>query len=129
MISVILCKVSQPSLQKRKSYEGKFVTVKCSNISDGATLKRPPFILLKGQLRELTQQLESVHEQLIQKDGQLREVTKQLTNVQGQLQKRDGELRQMTQQFTNVEGQLQVRDGELRQMTQHGSQMFKGNFR
>ena len=39
MISVILCKVSQPSLQKRKSYEGKFVTVKCSNISDGATLK------------------------------------------------------------------------------------------
>ena len=40
MISVFLCKVSQPSLQKRKSYDGKFVTVKCSNISDGATLNR-----------------------------------------------------------------------------------------
>ena len=69
-------------------------------------LKRPPFILLKGQLRELTQQLESVQEQLRQRDGQLREVTQQLTNVQGKLQERDGELRQMTQQFTNVQGQL-----------------------
>ena len=69
-------------------------------------LKRPPFILLKGQLRELTQQLESVQEQLRQRDGQLREVTQQLTNVQGKLQERDEELRQMTQQFTNVQGQL-----------------------
>ena len=81
-------------------------------------LKRPPFILLKGQFRELTQRLESIQEQLRQKDGQLREVTQQLTNVQGKLQERDGELRQMTQQLTNVQGQLQERDGELRQMTQ-----------
>ena len=80
-------------------------------------LKRPPFILLKGQLRELTQQLESTQEQLRQKDGQLREVTQHLTNVQGQLQERDGELRQITQQLTNVQGQLQERDGELRQRT------------
>ena len=62
--------------------------------------------------------MESVQEQLRQKDGQLREVTQQLTNVQGQLQERDGELRQMTQQLINVQGQLQERDGELRQMTQ-----------
>ena len=81
-------------------------------------LKTASFILLKGQLRESTQQLESVQEQLRQKDGQLRQMTQQFINVQGQLQKRDGELRQMTQQFTNVQGQLQVRDGELRQMTQ-----------
>ena len=80
-------------------------------------LKRPPFILLKGQLRELTQQLESTQEQLRQKDGQLREVTQHLTNVQGKLQERDGELRQITQQLTNVQGQLQERDGELRQRT------------
>ena len=39
MMSVILCKVSQPSLLKRKSYDGKFFTAKCSNINDGATLK------------------------------------------------------------------------------------------
>ena len=81
-------------------------------------LKRPPFILLKGQFRELTQRLESIQEQLRQKDGQLRQVTQQLTNVQGKLQERDGELRQMTQQLTNVQWQLQERDGELRQMTQ-----------
>ena len=80
-------------------------------------LKRPSFILLKGQLRELTQQLESTQEQLRQKDGQLREVTQHLTNVQGKLQERDGELRQITQQLTNVQGQLQERDGELRQRT------------
>ena len=66
----------------------------------------------------MTQRLESIQEQLRQKDGQLREATQQLTNVQGQLQERDGELRQMTQQLTNVQGQLQERDGELRQMTQ-----------
>ena len=80
-------------------------------------LKRPPFILLKGQLRELTQQLESIQEQLRQKDGKLREVTQQLTNVQRKLQERDGELRQMTQQLTNVQGQLQETDRELRQRT------------
>ena len=80
-------------------------------------LKRPSFIFLKGQLRELTQQLESTQEQLRQKDGQLREVTQHLTNVQGKLQERDGELRQITQQLTNVQGQLQERDGELRQRT------------
>ena len=66
----------------------------------------------------MTQQLESIQEQLRQKDGQLREVTQQLTNVQGKLQERDGELRQMTQQFTNVQGQLKERDEQLRQMTQ-----------
>ena len=81
-------------------------------------LKRPPFILLKGQLRELTQRLESIQEQLRQKDRQLREVTQQLTNVEGQLKVRDGELRKMTQQFTSVQGQLKERDGQLRQMTQ-----------
>ena len=81
-------------------------------------LRRPPFILLEGQLRDLTQQLESIQEQLRQKEGQLREVTQQLTNVQGQLMVRDGELRKMTQQFTNVRGQLKERDGQLRQMTQ-----------
>ena len=80
-------------------------------------LKRPSFVFLKGQLRELTQQLESTQEQLRQKDGQLREVTQHLTNVQGKLQERDGELRQITQQLTNVQGQLQERDGELRQRT------------
>ena len=74
-------------------------------------VRRPPFILLEGQLRDLTQQLESIQEQLRQKDGQLREVTQQLTNVQGQLKERDGQLRQMTQQFTNVHGQM----GELTQ--------------
>ena len=84
----------------------------------GNKLKTASFILLKGQLRESTQQLESVQEQLRQKDGQLRQMTQQFINVQGQLQKRDGELRQRTQQFTNVQGQLQERDGELRQMTQ-----------
>ena len=81
-------------------------------------LRRPPFILLEGQLRDLTQQLESIQEQLRQKDGQLREVTQQLTNVQGQLKVRDGELRKMTQQFTNVQGQLKERDGQLRQITE-----------
>ena len=35
-ISAVLCKVSQPSRWKRKSYDGKFVTAKCSNISDGS---------------------------------------------------------------------------------------------
>ena len=67
---------------------------------------------------ELRQQMESVQEQLRQRDGQLSEATQQLTNVQGQLRERDGELRQMTQQLTNVQGQLQERDGELRQMAQ-----------
>ena len=40
MISVVLCEVSQTSLLKRKSYDGKFVAAKCSNISDGATLEQ-----------------------------------------------------------------------------------------
>ena len=39
MTFVVLCKVSQPSRQKRKIYDGKFVTAKCSSINDGATLK------------------------------------------------------------------------------------------
>ena len=39
MISVVLCKVSQLSLKKRKSYaDRKFFTAKCSIINDGATL-------------------------------------------------------------------------------------------
>ena len=39
MTSVVLCKISQPSRKKRKSYDGKFVTAKCSSINDGATSK------------------------------------------------------------------------------------------
>ncbi|CAH3177394.1 unnamed protein product [Porites evermanni] len=97
-----------------KEMEGDCLFLLCGTIN----LRRPPFILLEGQLRDLTQQLESIQEQLRQKEGQLREVTQQLTNVQGQLKVRDGELRKMTQQFTNVQGQLKERDGELRQMTQ-----------
>ena len=38
-ISVVLCKVSQPSRYKRKSYDENFVTAKCACINDGATLK------------------------------------------------------------------------------------------
>ena len=40
MISVSVCKVSQPSRYKPKSYDGKFVTAKCSSINYGATLKK-----------------------------------------------------------------------------------------
>ena len=32
MISVVLCKVSQPSRLKQKSYDEKFVTAKCARI-------------------------------------------------------------------------------------------------
>ena len=39
MTSVVLCKISQPSPKKQKSYDGKFVTAKCSSINDGATFK------------------------------------------------------------------------------------------
>ena len=39
MIYVVLCKVSQPSREEPKSYDGKFVTAKCSSINYGATLK------------------------------------------------------------------------------------------
>ena len=39
MISVVLCKALQPSLSKRKSYDGKFVTANVPVlINDGATL-------------------------------------------------------------------------------------------
>ena len=38
MISVVLCKVSQPSLQKRKSYDKNFFTAKSARINYGATL-------------------------------------------------------------------------------------------
>ena len=65
----------------------------------------------------MRQQLESIQEQLRQRDGQLSEATQQLTNVQGKLQERDGQLRQMTQQFTNVQGQLRERDEQLRERT------------
>ena len=51
----------------------------------------------------MTQQLESVQEQLRQKDGQLSEATQQLTNVQGQLS-------ELTQQLTNTQRQLQQKD-------------------
>ena len=51
----------------------------------------------------MTQQLESVQEQLRQKDGQLSEATQQLTNVQGQLS-------ELTQQLTNTQRQLQRKD-------------------
>ena len=39
MISVVLCKVSQPSHQKQKSYDETFVTAKCAHINYGATLR------------------------------------------------------------------------------------------
>ena len=39
MISLILCKVSQPSHQKQKSYDETFVTAKCAHINYGATLR------------------------------------------------------------------------------------------
>ena len=32
------CKISQPSREKRKSYDGEFVTAKCFSINDGAIL-------------------------------------------------------------------------------------------
>ena len=48
--------------------EGESLFLLCETIN----FKRPPFILVKGQLRELTKQLESIQEQLRQKDGQLR---------------------------------------------------------
>ena len=51
----------------------------------------------------MTQQLESVQEQLRQKDGQLSEATQQLTNVQGQLS-------ELTQQLTNTQRKLQQKD-------------------
>ena len=54
----------------------------------------------------MTQQLESVQEQLRQRDGQLREVTEQLTNVEGQLS-------ELTQQLTNTQRQLQEKDEEI----------------
>ena len=47
MISVVLCKISQPSRYNRKSYDGKFVTAKCSSINYGATLNNLPCIYLK----------------------------------------------------------------------------------
>ena len=43
MIYVVLCKVSQPSREEPKSYDGKFVTAKCSSINYGATLSRLSF--------------------------------------------------------------------------------------
>ncbi|CAH3178918.1 unnamed protein product [Porites evermanni] len=70
------------------------------------------------QLSEVTQQLANVQEQLQERNGQLRALTQQLTNYQGTLLERDGQLRSLTQDLTNVEGQLQEKDGQLRQMTQ-----------
>ena len=67
---------------------------------------------------ELRQQLESVQEQLRQREGQLREATQQLTNVQGQLRERDEQLRERTLQLTNVERQLPERDRQLRETTE-----------
>ena len=67
---------------------------------------------------ELRQQLDSVQEQLSQKEGQLREATQQLANVQGQLRERDEQIRERTLQLTNVERQLPKRDGQLREMTE-----------
>ena len=61
--------------------------------------------------------LESVQEQLRQRDKQLREATQQLTNVQVQLNERDGQLSQMTEQLANAEGRIQGRDGQLREKT------------
>ena len=66
----------------------------------------------------MRQQLQSVQEQLRQRDGQLREATQQLTNVQRQLRERNEQLRERTLQLTNVERQLPDKDGQLREMTQ-----------
>ena len=44
MISVVLCKVSQPSRWKQKSYDGKSVISQCSCIIDGATLRLSVFV-------------------------------------------------------------------------------------
>ena len=57
----------------------------------------------------MTQQLESVQEQLRQRNGQLSEVTEQLTNVEGQLS-------ELTQQLTNTQRQLQEKDEEITTM-------------
>ena len=72
-----------------------------------------------GQLREATQQLANVQGQLRERDEQLRERTLQLTNVERQLPERGGPLREMTQQLSNIQGQLREREGQLRQLTQH----------
>ena len=53
--------------------------------------------------------MESVQEQLRQKDGQLSQATQQLTNVQGQLS-------ELTQQLTNTQRQLQEKDEEITTM-------------
>ncbi|XP_022810298.1 protein fem-1 homolog CG6966-like [Stylophora pistillata] len=55
---------------------------------------------MSGQLRELTQQLENIQEQLRKRDRQLGD--------------RDGQLREMTQQLTNAQRQLQEREEQLR---------------
>ena len=52
MLSVVRCKVSQPSLLKRKSSDGKFVTAKFSNINDGATLKGPVLVAWRLDKRQ-----------------------------------------------------------------------------
>ena len=61
MIYVVLCKVSQPSREEPKSYDGKFVTAKCSSINYGATLmyhapalssQGSPFAKINSQARK-----------------------------------------------------------------------------
>ena len=55
MISVVLCKVSQPSHQKRKSYDENFVTAKCACINDRATLTGRDLESLTANDRRQTQ--------------------------------------------------------------------------
>ena len=44
MISVVLCKGSQPSRSKIKSYDENFVTAKCACIDDRATLTKSAIV-------------------------------------------------------------------------------------
>ena len=53
MISVVLCKVSQPSRLKQKSYDEKFVTAKCTCINYRAPLMPKEHCLYKEFLFSL----------------------------------------------------------------------------
>ena len=51
MISVVLCKVSEPSRYNRKSSDGNFFPAKCSCINYGATLRhQPPFRTVRARI-------------------------------------------------------------------------------
>ena len=58
MTSVVLCKVSQPSRLKRKSYDGKLVTAKRSSINYGATLINSHSLMQTLNLSEVEDSLQ-----------------------------------------------------------------------